>query len=185
MRALPVTTEGIRGKRLSYTLVGIALALLGVAAIAAPAFTGEAVQHVVGWLLLLAGLFTAVTTWFSKREGWKAWLALGSAIAAIVGGGLLLWSPIGGQEMLSSILVAFFFASGAAKVGIALLQRATIPRLWPWLLASGAIDIAMAFAVLLRWPFGTDWFLGMMTGISFLGTGLIVMLIATSGEERA
>jgi hypothetical protein len=24
-----------------------------------------------------------------------------------------------------------------------------------------------------------------MTGISFLGTGLIVMLIATSGEERA
>ena len=184
MRAMPVTTEGIREKRMFSTLIGIALAVLGVAAIMAPSFTSEAIQHVIGWLLLVAGLFTAVTTWFSKQEGWKAWLGLGGAVAAVAAGGLLLWSPLGGKETLSAILVAFFAISGAVKVGVALVQRGTIPRLWAWLLASGVVDLAMAMAVLIRWPFNADWFLGLMTGISFLGTGIIVTLIATGGEAR-
>ncbi|MDC9822313.1 DUF308 domain-containing protein [Devosia sp. ZB163] len=184
MRSFPITTDKIRQSRMAYTIAGVILAILGLGAIFAPAMTGQAIERIVGWLLLLGGLTAGVMTWFSGREGWKAWLGFGGALAAAAAGALLLWAPVGGGDMLTSVLVGFFAASGLAKVAIAVAQRTSIPVIWPWLLASGILDIVLAVAVLTRFPFNAGWFLGLMLGVSMLCSGVLILWIAYSGGSR-
>jgi uncharacterized membrane protein HdeD (DUF308 family) len=185
MRALPVTAEAIRERKWIYLAGGAVLAILGLAAIATPAFTSEAIERIVGWLLLIVGLFTGAATWLSKREGWGAWLSLGGALAAAVAGGLLLWSPAGGQGTLNSVLVGFFAASGFAKLAIGFFQRATVPQLWLWLIVAAVVDVAMAIAVLNRFPFQAGWLLGLLMGVSLLTSGVLIALIALRGNTGA
>ena len=184
MRSFPITTDRIRQSRMAYTIAGVILAILGIGAIAAPALTGQAIERIIGWLLLLGGLGAGATTWLSGREGWKTWLGFGGSLAAAAAGALLLWAPIGGGGMLASVLVGFFAASGLAKVAIAVAQRTSIPVAWPWLLGSGILDIVFSVAVLTRFPFNSGWFLGLILGVSLLCSGVLILWIAYSGGSR-
>ena len=71
----------------------------------------------LGWLLLwrAPGLFSTVQGAPGSGFLWS----LLSALAAVIAGGVLLWSPLRGMVALTLVLTAFFFVDGVLMIFLA------------------------------------------------------------------
>ena len=90
-----------------FVVEGVILVILGLAAVAVPAFATLAIEILVRWVFLISeivGLFT--TLWMRQAPGF--WWSLISAILAIAAGSLLLLRPLSGVFSLTLILIVFF-----------------------------------------------------------------------------
>ena len=90
---------------------GIALSILGLAAIIVPLIAGLFATVFMGWLLLIAGIVGLVATLSARQAPGFGWSLL-SALVAVIAGGVLLWNPLQGLVTLTYVLTAFFIVDG-------------------------------------------------------------------------
>ncbi|MDE2302743.1 MAG: DUF308 domain-containing protein [Sphingomonadales bacterium] len=155
------------------------LAVLGLAAVLLPLLAGLATTIFLGWLFLIAGIGGLVFTFRARGAPGFGWSLL-SALAAMIAGGLLLWSPLTGLVTLTYVLVAFFIFDGALIIALALAHRRELSRRWEWMLVNGVIDLVLAGIVISGMPGTLVWALGLIVGIDLLfgGASLIAMALA-------
>ena len=161
---------------------GMVLFLLGAAAIALPALAGIAVTLVLGYIFALAGivgLISTLTAWRTPGFGWS----LLSALAALLAGGLLLWSPLQGLVTLTIVLTAFFIVDGVLMIILALSHRRQLSGKWEWTLINGVIDLLLAFIVLSGMPGTLAWVLGLLVGVDMLFGGVSLVALALAARE--
>jgi uncharacterized membrane protein HdeD (DUF308 family) len=177
---LPKEPETIHKYTTWFLIYGIALILLGAAAIIAPGIATLAAATLIGWLLFASGIIGLVAVF---RAGTSApgfsWKIL-TAIIFLLAGTALLWNPIVGALTFTLILAAFLLAMGITKFVTALGYRKTIPQAWGWMLFSAAIDGALGVLIVSGLPGTTVWILGLLVGINllFTGTALVAAAIA-------
>ena len=182
----PSATHVVRG-------TGIALLVLGFAAIVLPQAATLATELLVGSLLLLSGIAGLVLT-TSRRTvlDWRG-LKLLSALTLLTGV-FLLAMPSVGERVLTATLGVLFLIEGVLHVSIGLrLGRASgatasIPgtetssgRLW--LIASGVTSLLVGLLIFASWPASASWALGLLMGIKLIATG--AALTALGGALRA
>jgi uncharacterized membrane protein HdeD (DUF308 family) len=158
---------------------GIALVLLGAAAIILPAVATLAFTLVIGWLFLIAGGIGLVTTFWMRNAPGFWWSLVSAAIALAAGIILILW-PINGTLSLTLVLIAFFAVEGIATLFYAFEHRAQLSGRWIWMLASGIVDLILAGIIFSGLPETATWALGLLIGINlvFGGTAMIGMALA-------
>ena len=111
------------------------LTILGLLAIALPLIASLTITLMLGWLLLVSGIFgLAVSFWDRTRPGF--WWSLLSAVLAIATGVLLIGWPAQGALSLTIVLGAYFLAEGVTTIMYAMGHRGVQSR-WGWLLAAG------------------------------------------------
>ena len=91
--------------------LGIALIVLGVAAVLAPAVAGSAVVMVIGFILLLAGIVPIVRQLKAEASIEKA-MGLTLGIIAALAGIAVIGHPLFGLAFLTFLLVGYFVAEG-------------------------------------------------------------------------
>jgi uncharacterized membrane protein HdeD (DUF308 family) len=163
------------GKRLRW--LGIAMLVLGVIAVLAPAVAGTWVVYIIGAVLLVTGI-TQLYSGFNA-EGWSAKtipLILG-VITTLAGIGVL-GNPILGLGTLTLLLVIFFGAEGLWKIIASLRYRPA--EGWLWLLASGAISLILALMIWNQWPVSGLWAVGILVGVNLITTGLSLIVLASA-----
>ena len=167
-----------------YMFEGVAMIVLGVLAIAYPAFATLAVDLYLGWVFVFAGLLALVGMfWAQHVPGF--WWALVTAILAIAVGLALLVKPAEGIISLTAVLTAFFVAEGVFQSVAAVSYREAIPQSWGWLLASGLADLALAAIIISGWPGTVGWTLGLLAGVSLLTSGVAIVMVALSVRSLA
>ena len=161
-----------------FLLEGIALVVLGMLALAAPAFASLAATIFFGWILLLSGLIGLMTTIRARHAPGFIWSLL-SAILAIGAGLLLLFAPLQGTLSLTGIVIAFLMVEGIVSIVYALEHRGGQSGRWGWMLASGVLDLILGAILLSGLPGTAFWALGVLIGINmvFGGTSLIAMAL--------
>jgi len=167
-----------------YVFQGVLMIVLGVLAVAAPAFATLTVDIYVGWLFLISGVLGLIAMFSAGNVPGFLW-TLVTALLSIVVGGVLLWKPVEGALSLTIVLTAFFIVEGVFQAAAALIYRDAIPGTWGWLLASGIADLALAAIVIAGWPGTAAWVLGLLVGVNLLTTGWAVVMVALGARDIA
>mgnify|MGYP003108914730 CR=1 FL=1 len=157
---------------------GLLIALLGAGAILLPQFATLVVDIFIGWLLIIGGIFRALTLFQSPRLPGMAWSAL-AALLAIVLGVLLVAKPVQGMMTLTMIMVTFFIIQGVLSLLLSLHFR-NIVRSWGWTLLSGIVDLILAYLIWQGWPDTATWAIGLLVGINMLFAGMALITTAIS-----
>jgi uncharacterized membrane protein HdeD (DUF308 family) len=167
-----------------YVFQGVLMIILGVLAVAAPAFATLTVDIYVGWLFLISGVLGLIAMFSARNVPGFLW-TLVTALLSIVVGGVLLWKPVEGAVSLTLVLTAFFIVEGIFQAVAAFTYRDAIPSRWGWLLASGVADLALAAIIIAGWPGTAAWVLGLLVGVNLLTTGWAVVMVALGARDIA
>jgi uncharacterized membrane protein HdeD (DUF308 family) len=163
-----------------FLLLGIALILAGLAAIAFPLLSTIAAKIALGWIFLVGGAVLVLHA-FSARQ-WRGFL-LGLLIGLLylVAGGYLAFFPLTGIVTLTILLAALFLAEGVLEVIMAVRVRPH--EGWGWLLLSGLVAIAVGALIAFELPSSATWAIGLLAGINLISTGSGFVLLALVGQR--
>jgi uncharacterized membrane protein HdeD (DUF308 family) len=160
-----------------YLIEGIVLVVLGATAIVIPPLATLAATIVIGWLLLVSGIFGLATTlWMRQAPGF--WWSIVSGVLGIVVGLLLLAMPVQGAVSLTLVLVAFFIIEGIASIMFALDHKRELSGQWGWMLASGIVDLILALMIFAGLPSTAAWAIGLLVGINLVFGGVALTSMA-------
>lgn len=152
--------------------VGILLIVAGLAALALPLFVGLAVEAVVGWAFVIAGVSQLLYVFRAKGWGGFAWQLLIGAVF-LLGGITLLANPVAGLISLTLVIIATFMVSGALKILVGFRLRPMDG--WGWFVLLGLLSLAVGLLIWNRLPSSAAWSLGLLVGIDLLSTGLVFL----------
>lgn len=167
-----------------YVGEGVVLVILGLAAVAIPAFATLAIEILVGWIFLISGVVGLITT-LRMRQAPGFWWSLVSAILGIAAGAVLLLQPLSGILSLTFILIVFFLVEGAASILFALEHKRELSGRWGWMLVSGIVDLILAAIILSGLPGIAVWATGMLVGINMVFGGVALIAMALHARESA
>jgi len=168
--------EEIRSSWGWFLVLGIALAILGVACIAYDVSATYATVLVFGWILLISGVFALVHAF--RTGTWSGFfLYLLSALLRGFTGYLLIRYPTAGAETLTLVLASFFIVGGLFRaIGSAM---AKFPR-WGWAVFSGIVSVVLGILLLVQMPVSGVWFIGFAIGVDLIFDGVAMIGFATA-----
>ena len=160
--------------------VSILMILAGVLAIAVPLAAGIAVNIVVAWLLVFAGVAHLVFGWHLRGIGGALWQMLVGLLYIGVGIYLLV-HPLAGLVTLTLALAIYLFAEGVLELILSFQVR---PRQgWGWLLLDGIVTLILAIMIWRTWPASTEWVIGTLVGISMIFSGTTRLMLSLAARS--
>ena len=167
--------DTVRRNSLLYLLQGILMVITGVLALIYPALASIAIVRLLGWVLIVSGIFQGIGL-IGASEVPYFWMELLSAVLAIVIGVLLLRHTDAGLLFFSMLFLIYFMIEGLVKVIFAFIIR-PFPN-WGWVLASGLLAIAFALYLLANFSTVSDWMLGTLLGVLLVVEGTALSSLA-------
>jgi uncharacterized membrane protein HdeD (DUF308 family) len=163
-----------------FLALGIALILVGLAAIVFPFVATVAAKTVLGWLFLIGGIFMIIHAF--QAPGWQGFLwSLLVGILYLVAGGYLAFFPLTGLLTLAFLLIILFAAEGIFEIILAFKVRPH--EGWGFMLLSGIAALAVAVLIALDLPGSATWALGLLVGINLLFSGWSYVFLALAGRR--
>jgi uncharacterized membrane protein HdeD (DUF308 family) len=157
--------------------LGLLMVGVGTAAVAFPEFSTFAATLLVGWVLLISGVATFISSfWIHGTAPFFAANLLGLLSGAA--GVFLLLNPLAGAVALTLVLGVMFIFQGAAELMFAFEMRPAAG--WPGMLLSGIASIALAVIIASGWPHISLIALGILLGINFISTGVGYIVVSRS-----
>lgn len=154
---------------------GLALIVLGIAAVARSVTATVVSMLFFGWLLVTAcGIEIIQAILVGHWAGFFYHLL--AAILFGVAGFLLVTRPLLGAEVATILMAVFFLVGGLFEVFGSLWIA--LPG-WGWQVADGLITFVLGFLVLAQWPASGLWVIGLFIGIDliFYGAAWIALAI--------
>jgi uncharacterized membrane protein HdeD (DUF308 family) len=153
---------------------GIALVVLGAAAVARSVAATMVTMAFFGWLLLLAAAVEIVAAFWVGH--WAGFFQ--HALAAILYGVLgfiFVLRPAITAEVLTFVMALFFLVGGLFQiVGAGAIGYGG----WGWHLLDGVINIALGAMILSSWPTSGLWVIGLFIGIDLIFYGAAWVAVA-------
>jgi len=145
-----------------------------VLAVGSPALAAVAVNAVIAWLIVLAGVVHLSLAFYADRAGSVLWKLL-VGLAYIFFGIYLIAHPALGVASLTLVLALLFLVEGIFDIALFFQMRAIGGS--SWILVDGIITLALGLMIYLRWPSNSNWAIGTLVGVSLIisgGTRLIL-----------
>lgn len=161
-------------------LGGMMLIAGGVASFNLFATTLVSLFYIVAFMLLcgVMQLFHAFNT-----HGWKRRVLYGlSALSYLAAGGVAFYDPILSAVGISLLIGGFLVASGAFRIMSGLRDQSH--EGWGWVVASGALTLAVGGLLLVSWPGISLWFLGALLTVDLIFQGCSYIAFAVALHER-
>jgi uncharacterized membrane protein HdeD (DUF308 family) len=176
-------TVALRAHWKLFLLQGIVMVILGILAVAVPAWASVAVDIYVVWLFLLSGVVGLVAMFSAGNVSSFLWTFV-TALLSVAVGVWLLWKPAEGTISLTMVLTAFLILEGVFQTATSFSYRDVVPGSWGWMLASGLADLVLAGIVIWAWPSSAIWTLGLIVGVNLITSGTAVAMMAVAGREK-
>lgn len=160
--------DTIRKRSLLFLIQGGVMVVAGLLALLFPALMSTGLIEVLGWLLVISGIFQSITLIGATQVPYF-WMQLVSTALQIIVGYLLISHPEAGVVAITLLMLVLFMVGGIARVVFALMIR-PMPD-WGWILASGLIAILCAIVLIGNLPGAAAWMLGMLLGIQLITEG--------------
>ncbi len=153
---------------------GVALVLIGLAAIWRSVTATLVTMTFFGWLLIVAAAVEVFAAFWVGH--WAGFFQ--HVVAAILYGALgliFVTRPVVTAEVLTFVMALFFVVGGLFQiVGSAGLGYSG----WGWHLLDGVITIALGLMILFQWPASGLWVIGLFIGVDLLFYGATWIAIA-------
>lgn len=161
---------------------GIAMVVLGIAALLFPLVSTVVTTLMVGWMLLFFGGITLFSSFAIHGTG-PFFGALLGGLLALAAGVFLLLNPLAGAVALTLLVAGLFSLQGAFEISFALEMRPH--NGWVTMLISGVISVVVAVWIVATWPGISLVLLGVLFGINFVSTGIAYILLSRALRRAA
>ncbi len=151
------------------TWLGVALIVLGGAALVFPAVSTLVATVFVGWLLVLSGALTVLGS-FQIRGTGPFFGALLLGLLSVAGGIFMLARPLVGELAITITLGFLFMLQGANEAFLAFELRPA--PAWGWMLVSAICSVVLSLAIVLGLPTISVVALGIILGVNFISSGI-------------
>lgn len=162
--------------------LGLAMVVLGIAAIVFPMVSTLVATLLVGWVFLISGLFTLYGS-FSIHGTGPFFAALLLALLSIAAGVYMLFNPVAGAAALTLVVSVLFMFQGAFEIYFAFEMRPHSG--WAGMLISGIASVVLAVLIVAGWPAISVIVLGVLLGVNFLSTGLAYIFVSQALKPEA
>lgn len=163
-------------------LLGILQVIVGIVAIAAPLAAGTAVVWIIGIVLLVVGGAWLFGAFKEETFASGAVTFLGGLLYLVVGI-LVLLHPLAGLGFLGTLLAIFLFMRGILQIQGSFIVKPE--KGWGWLLFGGILAILLGVLLMMKWPIGGMWAIGVFIGIELLFSGVTVLLFGGDLRDAA
>jgi len=171
--------ESIAKHWIWFAALGVALVLLGMAAIIFPFVSTLAAEQFFGWLLLFGGLIQCVHSYRTKSwSGFALELVIG--LLYLAGGFVLITSPMTGIITLTLLLIVLFVADGILESILAFKLRPA--QGWGWILMSGIVSLIVGGLIWAKFPSSALWAIGLLVGVNLMFSGFSFLSLAMAGK---
>jgi uncharacterized membrane protein HdeD (DUF308 family) len=156
--------------------------ICGFLAIAIPFASGIGVAFIIGWLLLISGVWHLLFG-FRSASGiggflWELLLALVYGAAGL----MLLMRPLAGLAWLTLILATFLLIEATLEIILYFNIRGRANA--GWVLVDAIITLFLGILIWRHWPSSSVWAIGTLIGVSLIFSG-ISRLMLSSAASRA
>ena len=163
-------------------LCGVLLIVLGVLAVGSPALAAVAVNAVLAWLVVLAGIVHLVLAFQAHGAGSLLWKLL-VGVAYVLLGGYLMAHPALGVASLTLLLGSLFLVEGIFDIALFFQMRPVGGS--RWVLMDGIITLVLGLLVYLQWPSSSNWAIGTLVGVSLIVTGVTRLMLSLAVRRAA
>ena len=165
-------------RQIKYLAAGITL--LGILSIVLPRASGMTVGVLVGILLLVAGVMRTTFAWIATSWG-SMFRRFTTGVLAIVAGGVMIFQPETGLDVITMVAMVFFIADGVTQILISLRLPPGTERIW--VITSGVLSSLLGVLIWRQWPVSGEIAVGILAGVKLIMDG--IAMIAVAGAVRA
>ena len=154
---------------------GVLLIGLGMLAVASPMVAAVAVNVLIAWLIVFAGVVHLVVAFHTREAGSVIWRLL-VGLAYMCFGGYLIARPVAGVASLTLLLASLFLLEGIFN--IVLFFRAPSTLRSSWMLLDGIVTLLLGLLIYLQWPSSSAWAIGTLVGVSLIFSGVTRVMVS-------
>jgi uncharacterized membrane protein HdeD (DUF308 family) len=172
------TLSGIVQKASNWSLLwGVLLIVLGVMAVGSPMIAAVAVNVVVAWLVVVAGVAHLALAFHARGAGSVIWRTL-VGLAYIAFGVYLVAQPAIGVASLTLVLGSLFLVEGILEVALFFQLRALKGA--GLFLLDGIVTLLLGLMIYLQWPSSSAWAIGTLVGVSLIISGVTRVMMSVA-----
>lgn len=163
-------------------LWGGLLIVFGIVAISSPLLAAVALNALIAWLIILAGVVHLVVAFHAHGAGSLIWRLL-VGLAYIFIGGYLLVHPLLGVASLTLLLASLFLIEGILDIVLYFNLRPA--RGAGWVLFDGLVTLLLAVFIGMHWPSSSAWAIGTLVGVSLIMSGVARVMMSLAVRRLA
>jgi uncharacterized membrane protein HdeD (DUF308 family) len=161
---------------------GILMLICGFLAIAVPLASSIGVAIVVGWLLLICGVWHLLFGVRSRGVGGVLWQLLLAIVYGAAGLMILLY-PVAGVASLTLVLATFLLIEAGLEIALYFSIRRKVNA--GLVLLDGIITLFLGILIWAQWPFSSVWALGTLIGVSLIFSGISRLMLSSALSREA
>jgi len=177
-----ISSDLVRRASTLSILWGVSLICLGMLAVAVPMVAAVAVNVLVAWLIVLAGIVHFVVAFHSREAGSVIWRLL-VGLAYVCFGVYLIARPALGVASLTLLLASLFLVEGIFN--IVLFFRAPSIVRSSWFLLDGIVTLLLGLMIYMQWPSSSAWAIGTLVGVSLIFSGVTRVMVSVAVRKGA
>jgi len=154
---------------------GVLLIVLGMMAVGSPLLAAVAVNAVVAWLIVFAGVVHLILAFRAHGAGSMIWKLL-VGIAYVCFGGYLIVHPLLGVASLTLLLASLFVIEGVLDIVLYVKMRPIQGS--TWVLLDGIVTLLLGLLIYMQWPSSSAWVIGTLVGISMIFSGVARVMMS-------
>lgn len=163
-------------------LWGVSLICLGILSLAMPLFAAVAINGLIAWLIVLAGIVHLVVAFHSREAGSVIWRLL-VGLAYICFGGYVFARPALGVVTLTLLLASLFLVEGIFNIVLYFRARGTLRS--SWFLLDGIVTLLLGVMIYRQWPSSAAWAIGTLVGVSLIFSGVARVMVSLTVRKAA
>jgi uncharacterized membrane protein HdeD (DUF308 family) len=167
--------EMVRHASTRSILWGVLLIVFGMVAIGSPFLAAAAVNALVAWLIILAGVVHLMLAFRVHGAGSMIWKVL-VGIAYLCFGGYLILHPLIGVASLTLLLASLFLLEGILNIVLYVKMRPIHGS--SWMLVDGIITLLLGLMIYMQWPSSSAWAIGTLVGVSLIFSGVARVMMS-------
>jgi uncharacterized membrane protein HdeD (DUF308 family) len=163
-------------------LWGVSLIIFGMLAVGSPYVAAVAVNALLAWLIVLAGVIHVVLAFQAHGAGSLIWKLL-VGVAYVFCGVYLIIHPALGVASLTLLLACLFLVEGVLNIVLFFQMRSVGGS--TWVLLDGIITLALGGMIYLQWPASSAWAIGTLVGVSLIISGVSRVMLSLAVRKTA
>src|ERR1700687_5378898 len=154
---------------------GVLLIVFGMVAIGSPFLAAVAVNVVIAWLIVLAGVVHLMLAFRAHGAGSMIWKLL-VGLAYVFFGGYLILHPVLGVASLTLVLASLFLIEGVLNIILFFKMRPAGGT--TWVLVDGIVTLLLGLMIYMQWPSSSAWAIGILVGVSMIISGVTRVMLS-------
>jgi uncharacterized membrane protein HdeD (DUF308 family) len=154
---------------------GVLLIVFGMVAIGSPFLAAVAVNVVIAWLIVLAGVVHSMLAFRAHGAGSMIWKLL-VGLAYVFFGAYLIMHPLLGVASLTLVLASLFLIEGVLDIILFFKMRPAGGE--SWVLIDGIVTLLLGLMIYMQWPMSSAWAIGVLVGVSMIISGATRVMLS-------